>query len=358
MEELNNLRKDIDGIDEEILRLLNQRTEIVLKVAETKRSQNLDYYIPVREQEILTRLKTRNCGPFPNDILEAIFKEIFCASLSLEQQNIKRVSYFGPAATFTHQAAIRHFGSTCKFIPFDSIGKVFRSVDLEEADYGVVPIENSNEGIVNYTLDMFLESDLKIYSEIMLKITHNLLSKEDDISKIKKIYSHPQPIAQCRLWLENNMLGVQIYEAASTAAAAALVQEEPGTAAIASELAAKIYKLNFLERHIEDNKNNVTKFLIISKNTYGRTGSDKTSIMFSAKDVPGSLHEILAPFKKSKINLTRIESRPTKKKAWDYVFFVDITGHIEDKKVKKAVADVEKRCTFLKVLGSFPLVDI
>jgi len=357
MEELTNLRNNIDEIDSEILKLLNQRAEIVLKVAETKRSQNINYFIPERELEILTRLKAKNIGPFPNDMLEAIFKEIFCASLSLEQPNVRRVSYFGPAATFTHQAAIRHFGSICKFFPMDNIGKVFRNVELGESDYGVVPIENSNEGIVNYTLDMFLDSDLKIYSEIMLKISHNLLSKEDDISKIKKIYSHPQPIAQCRLWLENNMLGVQIYESASTAAAAALAKEEDGTAAIASELAAKIYNLNFLERHIEDNKNNVTRFLVISKNSYGRTGSDKTSIMFSAKDIPGSLHEILTPFKKSRLNLTRIESRPTKKKAWDYVFFVDIAGHIEDKKVKKAIADVEKRCVFLKVLGSYPLVD-
>jgi chorismate mutase/prephenate dehydratase len=357
MEELNNLRNNIDQIDSGILDLLNKRAEIVLKVADAKREKNVNYYIPEREQEILTRLKGKNTGPFPNEILEVIFKEIFCASLSLEQPNVKKVSYLGPTATFTHQAAIRHFGSTCKFIPADSIGKVFRTVDIDEADYGVVPIENSNEGIVNYTLDMFLDSDLKIYSEIMLKITHNLLSKETDLSAIKKIYSHPQPIAQCRLWLENNMLGVQIYESASTSAAAAFVKEEAGSAAIASELAAKLYNLNFLERHIEDNKNNVTRFLVISKNTYGRTGSDKTSLMFSAKDIPGSLYEVLAPFKKSKLNLTRIESRPTKKKAWDYVFFVDVVGHIDDKKVKKAITDVQKRCLFLKVLGSFPLVD-
>ncbi|MDP1759499.1 MAG: prephenate dehydratase, partial [Thermodesulfovibrionales bacterium] len=262
--------------------------------------------------------------------------------------------YFGPVATFTHLAAIRHFGSSAGFVPVESIKSVFEAVESGKAEFGVVPIENSTEGVVSYTLDMFMDYDLKITAEVMLEISHNLLSLTGSKKDIKKIYSHPQPTAQCRGWLERNLPNVEIVEATSTAKAAELASKDPSSAAIASELAAKIYSLNFVERNIEDNKHNYTRFLIISKNITPKTGKDKTSIMFSIKDKPGALYDILQPIKKAKINLTKLESRPSRRKAWEYIFFVDMEGHIEDKKVKKAIENIKDGCLYLKFHGSYP----
>ncbi len=358
MEKMNDieiLRRDIDKIDEEILDLLNKRIDIVLKIGKVKRDSNIKYYYPKREVEIIERLKKLNKGNFPNDALKIIFKEIFCASLSIEQPIA--VAYLGPPATFTHMAAMKHFGSSCTFIPTNSINEVFEAVELNKATYGVVPIENSNEGIITYTIDMFMDYNLNIYAEIPHTISHHLLSKSKEGSEIKKIYSHPQPTAQCRIWLEKNMLGVPIVETASTAKAAELAAKEEHAAAIGSELAARIYELNFIERNIENYKDNVTKFLVISKTSYEDADSYRTSIMFSVKDAPGSLHEALTPFKKAKINLTRIESRPSKKKAWDYIFFVDMEGHSSEKRLKKALAELKKKCLYLKILGSYPQLE-
>lgn len=352
MRALKKLRDEIDKIDEEMLELLNRRSNIVLDVAHIKRKKNANFYSPEREKAILQRLIAMNKGPFPNDALKTLYREILSASLSLEEP--LKVACLGPLATFTHIAAMRYFGSSAKFLPVESIKDVFEYVDAGMADYGVVPIENSNEGAVSYTLDMFMDFELNIIGEVMVEIAHNLLSTSGDRSKIKKIYSHPQPIAQCRRWLEKNMPAIPVFEAASTSKAAELASKDKDVAAIASEAAARLYDLSFVERDIEDFKNNYTRFLVIGKDSPKITGKDKTSIMFSVKDRPGALYGILEPFEKSKLNLTKIESRPSKRKAWEYIFFVDIEGHIDDKKVRKAIDGIKEGCLYLKILGSYP----
>ncbi|KWT87248.1 prephenate dehydratase [Candidatus Magnetominusculus xianensis] len=346
----------LNEIDEQIIMLLNKRVEVVAEIASAVADADAkaELYSPSKETELIERLQKLNTGSFPNDAIKTIFKEIFCATLSLEQP--MTVAYLGPQATYTHQAALKYFSSTCRYISKDSIREVFEEVESGKSSFGVVPIENSNEGAVNYTLDMFVDYNLKVYAETLLSINHHLLSKSAD-GEIKKIYSHPQPIAQCRKWLERHMLGIPIFESGSTAQAAAIAAEEKGAAAIGSALAAKIYDLNIIEKDIANVKDNFTRFLVISKEARGSTGNDMTLIMFTAKDQPGSLHEILSPFKKQRINLTRIESRPSKKKAWDYIFFADMEGHIEDKKVKKALEEVRKHSVYLKILGSYPHVE-
>jgi len=352
MKELEKLRREIDQIDNEILKLLNKRAEVVIGIAHIKRNEKAKFYSPEREREILERLTALNKGPFPHETLKVIYREILSASLSLEEP--LKVAFFGPLATFTHLAALRHFGSSASFMPVESIRDVFDAVEAGKAGFGVVPVENSNEGVVSYTLDMFMDYDLKVSAEVMLEISHNLLSKSGDKAKIKKIYSNPQAAAQCRRWLELNLPGVSILESTSTAKAAELASVDDEAAAIASELAAKIYDLRFFEKNIEDIKHNYTRFLVISKEFPPKTGRDKTSIMFSIKDRPGALYDILSPFKRAKINLTKIESRPSKRKAWEYIFFVDMEGHIDDKKVRKAVDTMKENCLYVKILGSYP----
>jgi chorismate mutase/prephenate dehydratase len=352
MSELKKLRTEIDEIDTEILDLLNKRAHIVLDIAHIKRNENAKFYSPEREREILERLTSLNKGPFPNDALKMIYREILSASLSLEEP--LKVACLGPLATFTHLAVLRHFGSAAVSVPVSTIKDVFDVVMSQKADFGVVPIENSNEGVISYTLDLFIDYDLKVSAEIMLEITHNLLSKSGDKARIKKIYSFSPATAQCRRWLSLNFPRIPIVEATSTANAAELASQDDDSAAIASDLAAQVYVLQFVERHIEDNKHNFTRFLVISKEFPGKTGNDKTSIMFSVKDKPGSLYNVLEPFKKAKINLTKIESRPSKRKAWEYIFFVDMEGHSEDKKLRKAIESLKEHCLYLKILGSYP----
>ena len=351
--EMKRMRDDIDAIDTAMLELLNKRAAIAVEIAEVKRKSKLKFHSPEREREILERLTGLNKGPFPNDALRVIFREIISASLALEEP--LNIGYFGPEGTFTHIAAIRHFGSFARYVPFESIKAVFDSVEYGEASYALVPIENSSEGVVSHTLDMFMDYDLKISSEVMLEVSHNLLSKSGDKAKIKRIYSHPQALAQCRGWLEANMPGIPVLAAVSTARAAEMVSHDEDSAAVASDLAARLYDLKFIRRHIEDKKNNFTRFLVIAKESPARTGADKTSIMFSINDKPGALYDILYPFKETKINLTKIESRPSKKRAWEYIFFVDMEGHIEEEKVRKAIEKVKKNCLYLTHLGSYPI---
>ena len=352
MKELEKFRKEIDALDTEILKLLNRRAHIVIEIANIKRNTRSQFYSPEREREILERIISLNEGPFPNDTLKVIFREILSASLSLEEP--LKVACFGPLGTYTHLAALRHFGSSASIIPLESIKGVFDSVDAGEAVFGVVPIENSNEGVITHTLDLFMDYELKVSAEVLLEITHNLISKSGDRTRIKRVFSNPHAAAQCRRWLTTNLSGIPILEATSTAKAAELVSLDEETAAIASELAAKIYDLKFIEKNIGDSKYNVTRFLVISKETAQKSGKDKTSIMFSIKDKPGALYNILYPFKKAKINLTKIESRPSRRKAWEYIFFVDMEGHIDDKKLKKALNALKENCLYLKILGSYP----
>ena len=355
MDEIKKLREEINNIDAHILDLLNKRTEIALEIGTTKKDKQITPHSPDREMEILKRLEQLNPGPFPNSVLKAIYREIFSVSISLRQP--LKIAYLGPSATFTHLAAQRQFGLLTQYKPESTIKGVFEAVERGECHYGVVPIENSTAGVVNYTLDVFIDSELKIASEIMLEVSHNLLSKTGKKSDIKKIYSFPQATAQCRGWLEENLPGIPVIEEMSTAAAAERVSKDPGAAAVASELAASIYNLQFVEKGIEDRKYNYTRFLIIAKDFPAKTGKDKTSIMFSIKDKAGALYAILKPFAKHKMNLKKIESRPSRRKAWEYIFFVDMDGHIEDKKVKKAIDEVKKECLYLKVLGSYPSAD-
>jgi chorismate mutase/prephenate dehydratase len=352
MRELDSLRNKIDEIDNEILKLLNKRSNIVLDIAHIKRNRHAKFYSPERERQILERLAKINKGPLPNETLKVIYREILSASLSLEEP--LKVACLGPLATFTHLAALRHFGASASFVTVTSIKDVFDAVETDKADFGVVPIENSNEGVITYTLDLFYDYDLQVSAEVMLRIIHNLLSRTGRKDRIRKIYSFTPATTQCRRWLSSNMPGIPVVEATSTANAADLASKDASAAAIASELAAETYNLQFVERSIEDNKHNFTRFLVISREFPKKSGRDKTSIMFSIKDRPGALYNILEPFKKANINLTKIESRPSRRKAWEYIFFVDMEGHIDDAKLKKAIEAVKENCLYLKVLGSYP----
>jgi len=348
---IEDIRKEIDEIDSQLVELLNKRAKKVLKIAKIKRKEGEEIYSPGREKAIIRRLLAQNKGPLPNEQLKEIVRCVLKNFLSLERK--LKVAYFGPPATFTHLAAIKQFGNSADLIPAKNIREIFSLVEKRQVDYGVVPIENSTEGVVSYTLDMFLDSDLKICAEIIQEIAHHLLGR-GKLKDIKKVYSHPQAIAQCRVWLEEHMSTVKICETESTAKAAQLAAEEEGAAAIASEVAAGLYGLNILAAHIEDSPHNYTRFLVIGRNYAERSGDDKTSILFSIKDRVGALYDMLAPFRVHGINLTKIESRPTKRKAWEYVFFVDFEGHKDDEKVKKALNELSERCLFLKILGSYP----
>ncbi len=349
---IQDLRKKIDELDDHLLDLLNERARIVIEVGNIKKAGNLDFHSPGREREILERLTTRNKGPFPQDTLRAVYREILSSSLSLERP--LKVAYLGPRATFTHMAGMQQFGLAAQYVAVESIKDVFTEVERGRADYGVVPIENSTSGAVIYSHDMFIDSDLKIAAEIVLEVSHHLLNKSGKLEDINKIYTIAPAAAQCRQWLEKNLPGVPVQDAPSTARAAEMASDDPSAGAIASEMAAVLYGLQIAGRKIEDNTNNITRFLVIAQKSPGKTGRDKTSIMFSIKDKVGALYSMLAPFAESNINLNRLDARPSGRKVWDYVFFLDMEGHIEDEVVATAIERLRQNCMFLKVLGSYP----
>lgn len=352
MADIGELRKKIDAIDDSILEILNKRAELVKEVGKVKVQGKREFYVPNREKEIYERLARNNKGPFSNESIRAIFREIISASLSLEHP--LKIAFLGPQATFTHLACIQQFGLSADMVPVKSIADVFEAVERGETDYGVVPIENSTEGIVTHTLDMFVDSNLQIVAEVVLEISHFLLSKTGRMEDIRKVCSHPQPIAQCRSWLAKNLPNIPVTETASTAVAAQMAANDPEVAAIASEVAAGIYDLKIVKKRIEDNVNNFTRFLVIGRKSPERSGSDKTSAMFAVKDEAGALYRMLEPFSKHNINLTKIESRPMKTRAWKYIFFLDMEGHISEPHVKEAIDELSKICLFTKVLGSYP----
>ena len=349
---LPELRKQIDSIDDQILDLLNRRAGVVIEVGKTKTGQSQEFYVPSREMAIYERLTARNPGPFPAEGIRRVFREIISASLSLEQP--MKVAFLGPQGTFTHAAAMKQFGFSAQLVPQKSIPAVFDEVQRGRAHYGVVPVENSTEGAVSHTLDMFMESEQKVNAEILLEISHYLLSRTGRFEDIRKVVSHPQPLAQCRKWLEENLPDVPLIDVGSTALAAQTAAEDETAAAIASEMAASLYGLQIVKERIEDNPNNFTRFLVIGSKTPARSGRDKTSVMFNVKDEPGILYRMLEPFSKRGINLSKIESRPMKKKAWEYIFFLDMEGHIEEDNVRAAVDELKEYCQFIKVLGSYP----
>lgn len=348
---LKNLRKCIDKIDDRIVTSLNQRAQIISKIGKLKKTIGKGVYAPDREDEILRRLSKRSKGRLKKEALGAIYREIMSSALSLEKP--LKIAYLGPEATFTHLAAMKKFGSQVEYVACNSISDVFLEVERKSADYGVVPVENSIEGAVSHTLDMLVDSDLKICAQVILDVSHNLLARSP-LEKMKRIYSNPQVFGQCRMWLDEHLPCAERIEVSSTTRAAKIAAKEKYSSCIASLLAAKVYKLKIIAKDIEDSPHNITRFLVIGDTEVPPTGNDKTSIVFSIKDRVGALHDMLIPFKKYKINLTKIESRPSKKKVWDYYFFVDFNGHLSEMRVKKALAELEDKCKLLKVLGSYP----
>ncbi len=351
--DLIQLRKKIDALDARIIGLLNDRAAITLAVGRDKIKNKKPIYAPDREQDVFRRIKKLNRGPIKNETVEAIYREIMSGSLALEKP--LRIAFMGPEATFSHLASLKRFGSSVEHVPCDNVAEVFGRVENGDCDYGVVPIENSIEGVVTHTMDLLAESDLKICSQVMLDVTHNLMSKAP-LAKVKEIYSHPQVLGQCRQWLLSNMPKAHLIPVVSTTKAAQMVAHKKNAACIASGIAASLYGLTILKKNIQDSAHNITRFLVISNSDVPPTGHDRTSLVFSIKDKVGALHAMLTPFMKHKINLTKIESRPSKKKAWDYYFFVDCEGHQSDPRVARALVQLEGMCKFLKILGSYPSI--
>ncbi len=351
--ELEALRGEIDSIDERILELLNRRAEVALKIGQIKRTSGSPIYVPGREQNIFKRLMEKNPGPFPNEAIRYVYREIISACVAIQREIT--VAYLGPEATFTHQAGVEYFGLSARFVPVKFVEGIFEVVERGHVNYGIVPFENSTEGVVNRTLDAFMEFEkVKIVGEIYLRVSHHLLTKSGDTAGIEKIYSHPHAIAQCRKWLAAVMPEAKIVYVSSTAEAAKMAAENDDAAAIASDMAATLYGLKVAVRNIEDRRDNYTRFLVVGREETEPTGRDKTSLLFSLSDEVGALKNILSCFSDKGINLTKIESRPSKKKPWDYIFYVDFEGHIKEDRVKEVLECLKKRCLFVKILGSYP----
>lgn len=351
-ESVDALRKKIDQIDEKIVILLNDRASLAKRIGSTKSLNGQEIYAPGREKELLSRVSQLSRGPLSEQAIRYIFREVISACRSLEGP--LKVAYFGAEGTFTHLAAREKFGSSVTLLPSAGIGEVFKEVSQRRVSFGVVPIENSTEGVIAHTLDLLVESELRICAEIFLEIHQNLLSRTGRSGDIQKIVSHPQPLAQCRHWLAAHFANVKLEEVASTAHAAMMAAADATLGAISSSLAKEVYNLKVIAANIEDESNNITRFLVIGTNAAQPTGDDKTSLVFSVKDKPGILHRMLQPFARSRINLTKIESRPLKSKPWEYLFFIDCRGHKDEPRIKRAIKTLESSCDFLKILGSYP----
>ena len=349
---ISALREKIDSLDGQILHLLNERAEIAREVGRIKTEFQMASYNPEREGEILRRLEAGNSGPFPRRAVAAVFGEIISACRSLEGE--LTVVYLGPPATHTNLACIERFGSSANAVRKESIQDVFEAVERKKASFGVVPVENSTEGVVNRTLDMFIDSEVKICGEILIRISHDLLSQKGKPEEIERVYSHPQALAQCRQWLRKNLPQAKLTETLSTAKAAQMAAGDPRAAAVASSVASRFYRLEVIESGIEDYLHNYTRFLVLGQQVAERTGRDKTSLLFSIADAPGALYQVLKPLAEQSINLTKIESRPIKDKPWEYVFFLDLEGHATDSLIDEAVSALKKNVLFLKFLGSYP----
>lgn len=351
--ELANIRAEIDRTDDDILELLNRRARFVARVAELKEKMQAPFYVPSRERQIVDRLSAKNPGPFPTDAIRSVFQEVFSACLSLEKT--VKVAYLGPEGTFSHMAVKRQFGLSARAIPMKTIASVFEEVERGGADFGVAPVENSTEGMINHTLDSFVDSELRISAEIMLQISLCLLAREEvDLERVERIYSIPVAFAQCRRWLANNLPRATVVESASTAEAARAAHGDARGVAVASEMAAKLYDLRILKRNIEDLTHNVTRFLVLGRQQADSTGRDKTSLLLTTRDEAGILYRVLGGFAQRGLNMTKIESRPSRRRPWEYVFFVDVDGHERDERVAEALREVRAQCESLKVLGSYP----
>jgi chorismate mutase/prephenate dehydratase len=356
IEQLNAIRSEIDAIDAQIQQLISQRARCAQKVADIKTQGGqveAVFYRPEREAQVLRAVKERNTSPLSDDDMARLFREIMSVCLALEQP--VKVAYLGPEGSYTHAATLKQFGSFVQPCPVSTIEDVFKSVESGVTSYGMVPVENSTEGVVNATQAGLIQTQLKVTGEVDLAIHHCLLSKSSDLSQVKKVIAHAQALGQCRAWLKNNLPGVELEAVDSNALAAKMAQQDASLAAIASEQAAVLYSLNILKSHIEDEASNTTKFWVLGADCPAPSGEDKTALVLSIPNRAGALSDILTSFAKRQISMTRIVSRPSSNKKWDYVFFIDILGHQDEPKVAEALQEVEQQASFYKLLGSYPI---
>jgi chorismate mutase/prephenate dehydratase len=352
--QLRQLRDKIDAIDGELLRLVSERAGLAEQIGKIKNGRA---YRPEREAQVLARVREMNAGPLPDDHVVRLFTEIMSLCRSMEEP--LAVAYLGPQGTFSEEAALKRFGSVVTTLACSSIDEVFRKVEAGAARYGVVPVENSTEGAVGRTLDLLLLTSLNVCGEIKLPIHQLLLARHADLARIKKIYSHPQSFSQCHEWLNANLphlSGAARINAASNADAARLAAEDENAAAVAGQKAGQVYGLTVCAWNIEDDPNNTTRFLVIGAQEVASSGKDKTSLVLSVRNRPGAIHELLAPLAEYGVSMSRLESRPSRAGMWEYVFFVDIEGHQEDEKIRKALQELREKAVFLKILGSYPAV--
>jgi len=353
-DKLLEIRKQIDTIDQQIQTLINQRAECAQRVAEIKikAGETEHFYRPEREAQVLMEIRKRNTGPLDDDAVAHLFREIMSACLALEKPI--KVSFLGPAGTYNHAAASKHFGSSIEQNPVDNIEEIFRTVETGQVHFGVAPIENSTEGVISHTLDLLINSSLLICGEVDLRIQHNLISNESDLKKISKVYSHQQSLAQCRRWLDDKLPDTEHYAVRSNAEAVRIAASEPGAAAIAGAMAAEIYNVPVLCPEIEDEPDNTTRFIVIGKNEVPPSGNDRTSLLVTTRNRPGALHHLLKPLAERNIGMSKIESRPSRKGVWEYVFFIDIEGHKDDENLAEALREIEHESAMIRILGSYP----
>lgn len=350
---LRELRAQIDTLDERIQKLLVQRARHAQAIAQSKqRNGDKSFYRPEREADVLRRVLERNRGPLPDEDLARVYREIMSACRALESS--LRIAFLGPEGTFTQEAAFKHFGHGVHTVPLGAIDEVFREVESGNAHFGVVPVENSTEGVITHTLDMFLTSSLRICGEVALRVHHHLLGAASPAADAKRVVSHQQSLAQCREWLDANLPNVERIAVSSNAEAARRASLEAGTLAIAGGSAAKIYGLHVVAANIEDRPDNTTRFLVVGAVETDATGADRTSLLVSGKNRPGALYKLLTPLARHGVNMTRIESRPSRRSNWEYVFFIDIEGHARDRKLARVLAVLEREAAFYKCLGSYP----
>ena len=354
-DKLQQLRDRIDALDEKIQALISERAQIAVEVGKIKLQAGgkaSDFYRPDREAEVLRRIIARNKGPLSDDTMARLVREIMSACLALESP--LKVAYLGPEGTYTQAAVYKHFGHSVTAKPLAAIDEIFREVEAGNAEYGVVPVENSTEGVVSHTLDLFATSPLKIGGEVTLPVHHHLLSNVAELGAVRRVVAHSQSLAQCRKWLDSNLPNAVRISVSSNGEAARIVRGETDSAAIAGRAAAEVYELGILAKNIEDDPNNTTRFLIIGRQAVPVTGNDMTSLLLSAHNRPGALYALLAPFAESGVNLCRIESRPSRRGTWDYNFFIDVVGHEKEEKVSAVLEHIRRDAAFFKVLGSYP----
>ncbi len=353
---LEAVRTQIDAIDEQIHALINERARLAQQVgiSKTRDGRTVDFYRPEREAQVLRRARARNRGPLRNEEILRLFREIMSACLA--QQEPLKVAYLGPEGTFTQAAVLKHFGHSVRGLPLSSIDEVFHEVEAGSADFGVVPIENSTEGTVNHTLDRFLNSPLKICGEVELRIHQSLMGLMGSLQRIERVCSHPQSLAQCRVWLDENLPAVERVAVASNAEGARRARDEKGTAALAGDTAAEVYGLKILAADIEDRPDNTTRFFVLGRKLFSPSGEDRTTLLVSIghTDAPGALYRLLEPLSQHQVSMTRIESRPSHRRKWDYIFFIDIEGHAQDAHVARALEQLQQRASLYRVLGSYP----